>query len=71
MSKKTKKVDSNNLKIINAKINAALLILNLIKNNFEFEKNEMDKNEIKEWVLAKDIINDLLVKLINEKGELE
>ena len=55
-------------KEINNKINAVLLVLNLIKNNFEFDKNEMTNNEIKEWVLANDLINDLLIKLINQKN---
>ena len=54
-------------KEINDKINAVLLVLNLIKNNFEFEKNEMTKSEIKEWVLANDLINDFLIKLVNQK----
>ena len=55
-------------KEINNKINAVLLVLNLIKNNFEFEKNEMTNSEIKEWVLANDLINDLLIKLLNQKN---
>ena len=55
-------------KEINNQINAILLVLNLIKNNFEFEKNEMTNSEIKEWVLANDLINNLLIKLINQKN---
>ena len=55
-------------KEINNKINAVLLVLNLIKNNFEFEKAEMTNSEIKEWVLANELINDLLIKLINQKN---
>lgn len=55
-------------KEINNQINAILLVLNLIKNNFEFEKAEMTNSEIKEWVLANDLINNLLIKLINQKN---
>lgn len=61
MTKNIKKVEKN-------KINAVLLVLNLIKNNFEFEKNEMTQTELKQWVLANDLINDLLIKLINQKN---
>ena len=56
-------------KEINNQINAILLVLNLIKNNFEFEKNEMTNSEIKEWVLANDLINNLLIKLIEQNDK--
>jgi len=71
MVNKNKKVDNNNLKKVENKINAVLLVLNLIKNNFEFEKNEMTNNEIKQWVLANELISNLLLDLLSEKMSIK
>lgn len=70
MKIKSKKVDNNNSKKVDKKIDSILLVLNLIKNNFEFEKNEMTNSEIKQWVLANDLINKLLIKLAKQKNKL-